>query len=107
MGPVVDYTRVVPDVIHVELHHHSVEWSNGEAPEIFKFKCIGRVWGSTRWVVHAVWADKPAPAPSASRAFSLATLRQLISNELSQKLRREIPQWDNDLLAWEERDATT
>jgi hypothetical protein len=95
----VDSTRVIPDVADVELYRHPLEWSNGEAPEVYKFRCIGRSWG-TRWIVHAVWADKPAP--STPRAFALATLRQLISNELAHQLRREIPPWDSDLLAWED-----
>jgi hypothetical protein len=97
-----DSTRVIPDVAHVELYHHPLEWSVGEAPQVYKFKCIGRSSGA-KWQVHAVWVNRPAP--SASRAFSLATLRQLISNELARQLHREIPPWDNDLLAWEDRDA--
>jgi hypothetical protein len=93
----------MPDVYYVELRHHPVEWSNGAAPEVYTFRCVGRTWGSTRWVVHAVWANKEKPTLTTSRAFSMATLRQLISNELAHQLHREIPQWDNDLLAWEEK----
>ena len=103
----VEHVGAIPDVVYVELHHHPTEWSVGEAAEVYKFRCLGRAWGATRWVVHAVWANKVKPTLSTPRPFAMAILRQLISDELSQKLRREIPQWDNDLLAWEDRDATT
>ena len=96
-----DSTRVIPDVAYVELYHHPVEWSVGEAPQVYRFKCIGRSLGA-KWQVHAVWANKVKPTLSTPRPFAMAILRQLISDELARQLHREIPPWDNDLLAWEE-----
>lgn len=98
--PLLDNKSTVPDVVHVELHYHQTEWTNGEAPDVYKFRVTGKAWGTGRWVVHAVYANRPAPA--LGRKDLMSTLRALLTSELSQRLNREISVWENGLLAWED-----
>jgi hypothetical protein len=88
-----------PDVYHVELHHHPREWSNGELPTTYKFRVLGKAWG-LRWIVHSVYANKPAPPEFRSR--HMPVLKALISHNLTELIGSEISQWDNGLLAWED-----
>ena len=92
--------RNFPDVVHVELHHHPKSWSACALPaQLYKFKCLGRPWGPTRWVVHAIWANRPEPD---MRSCAMSALRELISSTLSEQLGREISDWSRSLLAWKD-----
>jgi hypothetical protein len=89
-----------PDVVHVELSHHFNEWSTPALPaQLYKFRCLGRPWGPTRWVVHAIWANRPEPD---MRSCAMSVLRELISSALSEQLGREISDWSRSLLAWKD-----
>ena len=90
-----------PEVVHVELHHHPHEWSNGEEPESYRFRVIGLPWGPERWVVHVVFAEQPAPDKFRTRHMTM--LRGLINKSLSAQLGRDITAWDNSLLSWEDK----
>jgi hypothetical protein len=96
---VIDNQNSVPDVMYVELHYHPQEWTNGETPAVYKFRVTGKTWGTSRWVVHAVYADRPAPA---SGRHNMGALRALLTQELSHRLGRDISDWENGLLAWED-----
>lgn len=98
--PVIDNQNSIPDVVHVELHYHPTEWTNGIAEDIYKFRVTGKTWGTSRWVVHAVYANRPAPTLGRN---NLTTLRALLTAELSHRLNREISDWENSLLAWEDK----
>ena len=89
-----------PEVVHVELHRHPNEWSNGEVPESYRFRVIGIPWGPERWVVHAVYANQPAPSTFKTR--NIGMLRGLINASLSEQLGRDVNAWDTSLLAWED-----
>ena len=94
-----DDRRPLPDVYHIELHHRSSEWTNGTLPEVYKFRVTGKPWGA-RWVVHSVYVDRPAPAEW--RLRNMAALKSMINLALSELIEKEIPQWENGLLAWED-----
>jgi len=92
--------RYLPDVVTVMLHHHPKEWSDGSPSVIYKFRVTGKPWGP-RWIVHAVWANRPAPPEF--RLRNLSVLKPLISSALSEHFDgKEISQWENSLLAWED-----
>jgi hypothetical protein len=91
--------RYLPDVVHIVLQHHPREWSNDSPPSVYKFRCIGRPWGS-RWVVHAIWANRPWPPEFRLRNMSI--LRGLINSSLAEQLGKEVSPWENSLLAWED-----
>lgn len=99
-----DVDSRLPDVMYVELHYHPHQWSDGPSQETYKFQVIGKSWGA-RWLVHAVWANKPEPPSMNPRALRI--LKSLISAALSEFSNhiirgREIPPWDNSLLAWKD-----
>jgi len=96
---VADNVSAIPDVVYVKLHFHPTAWTTGEATNVYKFRVTGKSWGATRWVVHAVWADKPAPTDIRLRTTGM--LKALLSTCLADQLGRVIPQWENDLLGWE------
>ena len=91
--------RTNPDIYWVELSFHPDMWANGEAPEVFKFRCIGGSWGVGRWAVHAVYCNRPMPQV---KNLSLPRLRAMISQSLEEQTHREITSWATDCLAWEE-----
>jgi hypothetical protein len=94
-----DNSRHYPDVVRIELHHHPREWSNGSPAEVYKFRVIGKAWGG-RWMVHAVYANRPAPLGMRLRAMGI--LKALINSALSEQLGKEVPSWENSLLSWED-----
>ena len=53
--------RIYPDIFWVELHYHPDIWANGGPPDTYLFQVIGGPWGVSRWTVHAIWANRPAP----------------------------------------------
>ena len=91
--------RTYPDIYTVELCYHPDMWANGGPPDTYKFRVIGGTWGVSRWTVHAIWADKPAPDDVKA---SLPRLRQLITASLESQTRREVPLWESSCLAWED-----
>jgi hypothetical protein len=91
--------RTNPDVYWVELSFHPDMWANGEAPDVYKFRCIGGTWGLHKWAVHAVYCNRPMPQV---KNLSLPRLRSMISRSLEEQTHREITSWATDCLAWEE-----
>ena len=92
--------RYLPDVHYVALHHGAGWWANGTLPDLYRFRVTGKPWGA-RWVVHSVYADRPAPAEW--RLRNMAALKAMINLALSELLEgKEIPHWENSLLSWED-----
>ena len=90
----------LPDVYFVNLQLHPCLWTNGhgEPPDTYRFKVIGKRLGS-KWQVHAVYADRPAPPQVNPRGTT--KIRGLIRASLSEQTGMPVSAWNQDLLAWE------
>ena len=89
-----------PDVVTIRLQYHPHEWSDETPPMVYKFRVMGKSWGQ-RWVVHAIYASRPAPLRLTKR--NLVALKQILSAAISEHYGgTEVPPWQSDLLAWED-----
>ena len=88
-----------PDVFMVEVHHHADKWSNGVAPDIYRFRVIGNSSGATRWTPHLIEADRSQPPTP-----DIAGLARFLIEALAKDTGREIASLRTSLISWKEEE---